>query len=130
MNRDWGKYKSVEVRALENWIGAWKPHLVVDVHQWLPFEKMPPPMAEASGGALAKKTAQAMAQNNASRGYWLAARSRWGLDTLCHRFWGQRFKTPSILLETRHRPGVPGARDVAIGTSLTALWSAAESISR
>lgn len=130
MNRDWGKYKSVEVRALENWIGAWKPHLVVDVHQWLPFERMPPPMAEASGGALAKKTVHAMANNSASRGYWLAARSRWGLDTLCHRFWGQRFKTPSILLETRHRPTVAGARDVAIGTSLTALWSAAESITR
>jgi murein tripeptide amidase MpaA len=130
MNRDWGRRKSSEVALLTKWIGAWKPHLVVDVHQWLPNERQPPPMAEASGGPLARRTAQRMAQNSASRGYWLAARSRWGLDTLSHRYWGQRFKIPAILLETRHRPNEAGARDIAIGTSLAALWSAAETVSR
>jgi predicted deacylase len=130
MNRDWGKARSSEVAALSRWIAAWKPNLVVDVHQWLPDERQPPPMAEASGGALARQTAQRMAQNNASKGYWLAARSRWGLDTLCHRYWGQRFRIPAILLETRHRPNEPGARDIAIGTSLTALWTAAETVAK
>lgn len=130
MNRDWGRRKSREVALLTKWVSAWKPHLMVDVHQWLPNERQPPPMAEASGGTLARRTAQRMAQNSASRGYWLAARSRWGLDTLSHRYWGQRFKVPSILLETRHRPNESGARDVAIGTSLAALWSAAETVSK
>ena len=130
MNRDWGKNKSVEVGVLTRWIGGWKPHLVIDNHQWLPSDRMPPPMAEASGGKLARQTAIRMAQNNRQRGYWLAARSRWGLDTLCHRYWGQRFKIPAILLETRHRPHVAGARDIAINTSLTALWSAAETVAK
>lgn len=130
MNRDWGGQKSPEVRLLARWIAASKPDLVVDVHQWLPAEHQHEPMAEASGGTVARQTAQRMAQNSASRGYLLAARSRWGLDTLCHRYWGQRFKIPAILLESRHRPGVPGARDVAIQTSLTALWSAAETVAR
>ena len=130
MNRDWGRQKSGEVQVLARWVAAWKPHLVVDVHQWLPDHNQPPPMAEASGGKLARQTAIRMAQNNRQRGYWLAARSRWGLDTLCHRYWGQRFKIPAILLETRHRPHVAGARDIAINTSLTALWSAAETVSR
>jgi hypothetical protein len=130
MNRDWGRYRSVETRVVAQWLASWKPHLMLDVHQWLPDESQPPPMAEASGGALARQTAQRMAQSNRQRGYWLAARSRWGLDTLFHRYWGQRFKIPAILLETRHRPGVPGARDVAIGTSITALWSAVETVSR
>ncbi|RYG64925.1 DUF2817 domain-containing protein, partial [bacterium] len=130
MNRDWGKRKSNEVGILTKWIGAWKPHMVVDVHQWLPNERQPPPMAEASGGTLARQTAQRMAQNSASRGYALAARSRWGLDTLSHRYWGQRFHIPAILLESRHRPSVQGARDVAIGTSLAALWGAAEMVAK
>jgi hypothetical protein len=130
MNRDWGRQKSPEVRLLARWIVASKPHLVVDVHQWLPGEHQHQPMAEASGGIVARQTAQRMARNSARRGYVLAARSRWGLDTLCHRYWGQRFKIPAILLESRHRPTVPGAREVAIGTSLTALWSAAETIAK
>ncbi len=130
MNRDWGRQKSPEVRLLARWIAASKPDLVVDVHQWLPGEHQHEPMAEASGGVLARQTAQRMAQNSARRGYALAARSRWGLDTLCHRYWGQRFKIPAILLESRHRPGVPGARELAIATSLTALWSAAETLAK
>jgi hypothetical protein len=130
MNRDWGPFRTQEVRVIVNWIAAWKPHLLVDVHQWLPKDRQNAPMAEASGGALAKRTAARMAQNSARRGYALSARSRWGLDTLFHRFWGQRYRVPSILLETRHRPGVAGAREVAIGTSLAALWSAAETVSK
>lgn len=130
MNRDWGRFRAPETRLLAAAIAAWKPNLVVDVHQWLPDETQPPPMAEASGGALARQTAQRMASENAGKGYWLAARSRWGLDTLCHRFWGQRFKIPAILLESRHRPTVPGARQVAIGTSITALWAATESVAK
>lgn len=130
MNRDWGQQKTLEVRLLTRWIAASKPDLVVDVHQWLPAERQHEPVAEASGGKLARQTAQRMARSSAARGYALAARSRWGLDTLCHRYWGQRFKIPAILLESRHRPNVPGAREVAIATSLTALWSAAETVSK
>ncbi|MBW3637983.1 MAG: DUF2817 domain-containing protein [Armatimonadetes bacterium] len=130
MNRDWGPFRTQETRVLANWIGAWRPHLIVDVHQWLPKDRQNEPMAEASGGALARRTAARMAQNSARRGYALSARSRWGLDTLSHRFWGQKFKIPAILLETRHRPGVAGAREAAIGTSLAALWGAAETVSR
>ncbi len=130
MNRDWGRQKSPEVRLLTGWIAASKPNLVVDVHQWLPAEHQNEPMAEASGGPVARRTAQRMAMNSQARGYDLAARSRWGLDTLCHRYWGQRFGIPAILLESRHRPSVPGARAIAIGTSLTALWSAAETIAK
>lgn len=130
MNRDWGRNKSPEVRALTNAIARFKPHLVVDNHQWLPDHHMPPPMAEASGGARAKRAAKLMSQRNAQRGYALAARSRWGLDTLAHRFWGQRQKTPAILLETRHRPNVAGARTKAIEQALAALWGAAESLGK
>lgn len=124
LNRDWNQRRSPEVKALWTAIRAFKPHLVVDVHQWLPRDHMPPPMAEASGGWKARKTAQAMSIANAQKGYYLAARSRWGADTLCHRFFGQRAGTPAILLESRHRPNVPGARDVAIQQTLAALWSA------
>ena len=130
MNRDWGRNRAPEVAALTKMIRLWKPHLLVDNHQWLPDNHMPPPMAEASGPALSRQTARLMSQNNARRGHSLASRSRWGLDTLCHRFWGQRFKIPAILLETRHRPGVPGARDKAINQALTALWSAVETVAR
>ena len=128
MNRDWGKNHSVEVRALTRWIWSWKPHLVIDNHQWLPSEHMPPPMAEASGGIKARQAARTMNQRTAQNGYPLAARSRWGLDTLCHRFWGQRFKTPAVLLETRHLPGKNGARTTAIEQAETGLWGAAESV--
>ena len=127
MNRDWGRNKSVEVRALTRWIAAWKPHLIIDNHQWLPAQRMPPPMAEASGGARAQRAARIMSQRNAQSGYALSARSRWGLDTLCHRFWGQRYKTPAVLLETRHLPTKPGARSKAIEMAELALWGAAES---
>lgn len=127
MNRDWGRNRSVEVQALTRWIAKWKPHLVIDNHQWLPARHQPPPMAEASGGANARRAAHIMSQRNAQNGYALAARSRWGLDTLCHRFWGQRFKTPAVLLETRHLPAKPGARSKAIDQAEVALWGAAES---
>ena len=130
MNRDWGKNKSVEVQALTRWIWSWKPHLVIDNHQWLPAEHMPPPMAEASGGAKARQAARVMNQRTAQNGYPLAARSRWGLDTLCHRFWGQRFNIPAVLLETRHLPGKTGARTTAIEQAETGLWGAAESVGR
>jgi hypothetical protein len=130
LNRDWTQPRSDEVRALSAAIRAFKPHLVVDVHQWLPRDHMPPPMAEASGGWMARKAAQAMSIANAQRGYYLAARSRWGAATLCHRFFGQRAGTPAILLESRHRPNVPGARDVAIQQTLAALWSAAAVIGK
>ncbi len=128
MNRDWGHNHSPEVRALTEMVKSWKPQLLVDNHQWLPFEKMPPPMAEASGGALARGVAQSMSESNAARGYYLAARSRWGLDSLCHRFWGQRFGVPAVLLETRHRPNVQGARDQAIAQALSALWAATKTL--
>ena len=128
MNRDWGQNKSVEVRALTQWIRGWKPHLVVDNHQWLPSERMPVPMAEASGGAKAQRAARIMAQRNAQSGHALSARSRWGLDTLAHRFWGQKYKTPAVLLETRHLPGNAGARSKAIEQAEVALWGAAESV--
>jgi hypothetical protein len=128
MNRDWGRNQSPEVRALIGTLRAWKPNLVIDNHQWLPLDGQPKPMAEASGGASARRTALLMSQRSAQRGYALAARSRWGLDTLCHRYWGQRFKIPAILLETRHRPAVAGARQVAIQQALAGLWGAAESL--
>lgn len=130
MNRDWGRNKSPEVRALIGTLRAFKPNLIIDNHQWLPLDGQPVPMAEASGGLVARRTAQVMNQRTAQRGYALAARSRWGLDTLCHRFWGQRFKIPAILLETRHRPTVPGARTVAIQQALAGLWGAAESMGK
>lgn len=130
MNRDWGRNRAPEVAALTRMIRLWKPHLLVDNHQWLPDERMPPPMAEASGPLLSRQTARLMSQNNARRGHALAARSRWGLDSLCHRFWGQRFKIPAILLETRHRPNVRGAREKAITQALTSLWSAVETVAR
>ncbi|BCM93326.1 hypothetical protein IAD21_05217 [Abditibacteriota bacterium] len=130
MNRDWGHNHSPEVRALTQMVKSWKPQLVIDNHQWLPFEKMPPPMAEASGGQLARGVAQNMSMSNAARGFYLAARSRWGLDSLCHRFWGQRFGVPAVLLETRHRPSVQGARAQAIEQALSALWAATKTLGR
>lgn len=128
MNRDWMSKRSMEVRALNKWLTNWKPHMIVDNHQWLPREKTPPPMAEASGGALAQRAAQLMSRQNAHRGFYLAARSRYGSATLAHRYWGQRAKVPAILLETRHRPSVPGARDQAITQAVTAIWAAAQSL--
>lgn len=130
MNRDWEKKKSPEVKAISRVISNWKPHLVVDVHQWLPARHMPPPMAEASGGMVAKKAAQAMAYGNKQRGFYLSARSRWGNSTLCHRYFGQRAGVPAILLESRHQPHVPGAREVAIQQEVVALWSATASLGK
>lgn len=128
MNRDWGRNQSVEVGALTRWIAGWKPHLVIDNHQWLPSEHMPPAMAEASGGPRARMAARAMSARSAQRGFALSARSRQGLDTLCHRFWGQRFGTPAVLLETRHQPAKAGARSKALEQAEAALWGAAESV--
>jgi len=129
MNRDWGIFRSPEVRALAGAFTAWKPQLVVDVHQWDPAPHMPPPMAEGSGGELAERTAWAMAAADGERGLPLAARYHWGLDTLCHRYFGQRLHIPAILLESRHMPTIPGYRAVAIATTVTALWSAAGNVS-
>ncbi len=128
MNRDWGRNRSVEVAALTRWIRGWKPHLVIDNHQWLPSHHMPVPMAEASGGPRAAMAARTMSARSAQRGYALSARSRRGLDTLCHRFWGQKFNTPAVLLETRHQPSKAGARSKALEQAEAALWGAAESL--
>ena len=128
MNRDWGRNQSIEVGALTRWIRAWKPHLIIDNHQWLPSDHMPPPMAEASGGASARRAARTMSARSAQRGFALSARSRVGLDTLCHRFWGQRFGIPAVLLETRHQPDKAGARTKALEQAEAALWGAAESV--
>ena len=128
MNRDWGRNKSQEVQVLTRWIGAWKPHLLIDNHQWLPAKHMPPAMAEASGGPRARIAARTMSSRSAQRGFALSARSRVGLDTLCHRFWGQRFNIPAVLLETRHQPDKSGARTKALLQAEAALWGAAESI--
>ena len=128
MNRDWGRNQSPEVQVLTRWIRGWKPHLVIDNHQWLPSDHMPVPMAEASGGAKARVAARTMSARSAQKGYALSARSRRGLDTLCHRFWGQRFNVPAVLLETRHQPGKAGARDKALEQAEAALWGAAESV--
>ena len=128
MNRDWGRNQSVEVATLTRWIRGWKPQLVIDNHQWLPSDHMPPPMAEASGGPRARSAARTMSARSAQRGFALSARSRVGLDTLCHRFWGQRYGTPAVLLETRHQPGKAGARNKALEQAEAALWGAAESV--
>ena len=128
MNRDWGRNRSVEVGVLTRWIQRWKPHLIIDNHQWLPSDHMPVPMAEASGGPRAQRAARTMSSRSAQRGYALSARSRRGLDTLCHRFWGQRYGTPAVLLETRHQPTKAGARSKALEQAEAALWGAAESI--
>ncbi|RYX80418.1 hypothetical protein EON83_28660 [bacterium] len=128
MNRDWGRNQSPEVRVLTQMVKSWKPQFVIDNHQWLPLKNIPVPMAEASGGQVARGVAQSMSQSNASRGFLLAARSRWGLDSLCHRFWGQRFGVPAILLETRHQPSIQGARDKAIEQALSALWAATKTL--
>lgn len=128
MNRDWGRNQSQEVQVLTKWIGGWKPHLLIDNHQWLPAKHMPPAMAEASGGPRARMAARTMSSRSAQRGFALSARSRIGLDTLCHRFWGQRFNTPAVLLETRHEPDKSGARNKALAQAEAALWGAAESI--
>ena len=130
MNRDWNRRRSPEVRALVSLVAAWKPHLVVDNHQWLPSHRQPAPMAEASGGARARSAARLASRHNAQRGYSLAARnSRSGASNdLCHRFWGTRAKIPAILIETRHNPGVSGAREKAINQAVAALWGAAESL--
>lgn len=130
MNRDWTKRQSPEVRALTQLVANWKPHFLVDNHQWLPSPRQPIPMAEASGGAKAKTAARVMSQKSAHRGYYLAARNSRpsASQTLCHRFWGKQGKVPSILLETRHNPGVYGARERAINQAVAALWGAAESM--
>ena len=128
MNRDWGRNQSVEVGVLTRWIRGWKPNLIIDNHQWLPSDHMPPPMAEASGGPRAALAARTMSARSAQRGYALSARSRRGLDTLCHRFWGQRYHVPAVLLETRHQPTKPGARSKALEQAEAALWGAAESV--
>lgn len=130
MNRDWERRKSPEVKALSAAIMSWRPNLVIDVHQWDPAPRMPPPMAEASGGAVASRAAWAMAYGNKQRGFYLAARSHWGASTLCHRYFGQRAGVPAILLESRHLPQVPGARDIAIQQEVTALWCATASLAR
>lgn len=128
LNRDWGRFASVEVPLLAKALVRWHPQLVVDVHQWDPSRHMPPSMAEASGGWVALYAANTMARGDAAHGLALQSRGRWGLDTLCHRWFGQREHIPAILLESRHMPTVKGARETAIKTTVTALWSACHAL--
>ena len=123
LNRDWGDSNTREVSAIAGLLGNWRPQLVVDVHQWVPGDSCQTPMAEASGGRLARTVASAMATAARARGYRLESRSYSTGGTLCHRYWGAQ-GVPGILLETIHRPGSPSARARAIGTSVVALQRA------
>jgi len=123
LNRDWGRGRSREVGALMELLAAWQPHLVVDVHQWVPGDNVQTPMAEASGGSLGRRAAAGMTLAARAGGFRLAYRTYGTGGTLCHRYWGGQ-GVPGILLETIHRPQSPRSRQIAIATSVLALQRA------
>jgi hypothetical protein len=101
-------------------VNRWKPHLVVDVHQWVPGDASQTPMAEASGRRLARLAASRMTQAVRANGGQLNFRVQGGSSDLCHRYL-ESISVPSILLETRHRPGSVAMRTRSIRTTVTAL---------
>lgn len=129
LNRDWGRGHSREVSALMELITPWNPHLVVDVHQWVPGDSTQTPMAEACGGQLARSVAASMAQGARSAGLRLAFRTSGIGGALCHRYWAAR-GIPAILLETIHKPGSSHKRQIAVRTSVLALQRALDSLTQ
>jgi hypothetical protein len=127
LNRDWGRGRTREVVALTQLISAWKPHLLVDVHQWVPSDGAKLPMVEAAGGYISWSIAAGMSQAARSNGFKLAFRASRSSDTLCHRYWA-RAGVPSILLETTHNPRVARQRHVAIDTTIIALQRALDGL--
>jgi predicted deacylase len=123
LNRDWENGRSPEVSAMNSLVAAWQPHLVVDVHQWVPGDSTQTPMAEASGGFLGRRVASAMASAVRAKGMRLSYRTHGVGGSLCHRYWGAR-GIPAILLETVHRPNSPRQRQIAIQTTVIALQRA------
>lgn len=125
LNRDWGKRSTLEIDAISSTLGEWRPELVIDVHQWVPGDSCQTPLAESTGGTLSARVVKAMCAACKGCGFRLAA-ARWsgGGDNLCHRYWGISRFTPAILLETRHLPESPVARNTAIQTTLVAVMQA------
>ena len=121
LNRDWGRGHTREVSAIMYELQRWQPHLVVDVHQWVPGDACQTPMAEVTGDHFARKAGALMAGAARQNGYRLAYRAHGGGGTLCHRHYGRQRGVPAILLETVHRPHSPRHRQIAIQTSVVAL---------
>jgi len=121
LNRDWGVGATPEVSAIGAELARWNPHLVIDVHQWVPGDECQEPMAVATGGGLA--TAAAAAAGNACRthGYPLAARGMRLGSTLCTAYYGARCGIPALLLETRHVPSSVRSRATAVRTTVVGL---------
>jgi hypothetical protein len=113
LNRDWGPGRSREVGALMKYLSAWKPQLVVDVHQWVPGDGVQTPIAEAAGGSKGRRAAAGMSLAARGAGFRLAYRSHGTGGALCHSYW-----------ETVHRPYSTRQRQVAVKTSAIALQRA------
>jgi hypothetical protein len=126
LNRDWGQGQTREVSAIMYHLQSWQPHLVVDVHQWVPGDRTQTPMAEAAGGMLGRQAGKLMAQAARQRGYALSYRSRGVGGALLHQHYGWGRGISAILLETVHRPKSAKQRQVAINTSVAALQRALE----
>lgn len=126
LNRDWGRGGTREVSAIMYYLQSWQPHLVVDVHQWVPGDSTQTPMAEAAGGTLGRQAGRLMAQAARRKGYALSYRSRGVGGALLHQHYGWQRGIDAILLETVHRPNSPKQRQIAINTSVAALQRALE----
>lgn len=126
LNRDWGRGGTREVSAIMYYLQSWQPHLVVDVHQWVPGDSTQTPMAEAAGGTLGRQAGRLMAQAAKRKGYALSYRSRGVGGALLHQHYGWQRGIDAILLETVHRPKSARQRQIAINTSVAALQRALE----
>ncbi len=109
LNRDWLRRSQPETRAVKRAFDRWRPHVVLDVHQWSPED--PPPAAnglEISGqsargtrAAVERSVAMAALEPVRSRGEdaSLIVSSVIADASLAHRYFASR-GTPSLLLET------------------------------
>jgi len=109
LNRDWLRRSQPETRAVKRAFDRWRPHVVLDVHQWSPDD--PPPAANGleiigpsgQGTRASVERALAMAalrpvRSRAEDASLIVSSAR-ADASLAHRYFASR-GTPSFLLET------------------------------
>ena len=120
-NRDWGVGRTAEVRGIQSYLAGWAPHLVVDVHQWVPGDVCQEPMAVARGGRQAARAAVVAAGACATHGFSISTAPAQLGASLCTAYYGGRPPTQAILLETRHVPGSTCHQESAVRTTVVSL---------
>ncbi len=122
LNRDWGEGQTSEIAALQAALAGWSPHLVVDVHQWVPGDSCQTPLVEPVGGDLARQAAATMRDACHAHGFSLTREFFLSAPHagLCHQYWGSR-GVPALMVETRHRPADAQSQEEATRTTVVGL---------